>query len=280
MEDMIVRMLGNLREAWAEKIDLRPRLSRIDTNPRFSQIAQPTDITVLVTAEAKVGDVKGMINFCIPYLTVEPIMGKFSTYPWISKIDLGSSEKVDTENVPVKLTAELLRRDYPIKKISEWEVGTELLPLSPSAPDRCYLRFGNRCVWQCEILPDNKRYAKRIKIIGVTDKPFGTEGNKMETSKVNSIADDALSNVRLTISAEIGNTVRTVKEVRCMDEGTIVELDKLAGEPVDVKANGTLIAHGEVVVIDENFGVRITEVIGSTSSSEQPEAESSQAEAC
>jgi flagellar motor switch protein FliN len=109
---------------------------------------------------------------------------------------------------------------------------------------------------------------KRIKIIGLTDRPFGTEGKEMETNKVNPVVDDALSSVGLTISAEIGTTVRTVKEVRGMVEGTIVELDKMAGDLVDVKANGVLIAHGEVVVIDENFGVRITEVIAPVGSSE------------
>jgi flagellar motor switch protein FliN/FliY len=101
----------------------------------------------------------------------------------------------------------------------------------------------------------------------------------MEKSKVNPLVDDALSNARLTISVELGTTEKTVKEVRGMGEGTIVELDKLAGDKVDVKANGVLIAYGEVVVIDENFGVRITEVVGSTGSSGQSEVESSQAEA-
>jgi flagellar motor switch protein FliN len=226
---------------------------------------------------AKVGATEGMINFCIPYSTVEPIMKKFLAYP--REIDLYSAKKVNTESVPVKLTAEILRRDYSIKEISEWDVGTEILPLSPLTPDRCYLRVGDRRVWQCEILPDKKGILKRIKIIGLTDRPFGTEGKEMETSKVNPVVDDALSNVGLTISAEIGTTVKTVKEVRGMVEGTIVELDKLAGEPVDVKANGVLIAHGEVVVIDENFGVRITELIAPVVSSAQPAAKSSEAEA-
>jgi flagellar motor switch protein FliN len=151
--------------------------------------------------------------------------------------------------------------------------------LRPLTPDGCFLRVGDRRVWQCEILPDKKRFLKRIKIIGLTDRPFGTEGKEMEANKVNPVVDDALSNVGLTISAEIGTTVRTVKEVRGMVEGTIVELDKMAGEPVDVKANGVLIARGEIVVIDENFGVRITGVVAPAGSSEQPADESSQAEA-
>jgi flagellar motor switch protein FliN len=279
MEGIFVRMLENLREAWTNVMDLRPFLSRIDIDPQFSPIVPLTEMILLVTLETKVSEVEGMINVCIPFSTVEPIMEKICTYPQAVKIDLDSSEKIDTENVPVKLTAELLERNYAIKEIGEWEVGTELLPLIPLAPGRCYLNFGDRSVWQCEILPDKKRYAKRVKIIGVSDKLFGTEENIMEESKVNPILDDALSNVRVKISAEVGATVKTIKEVRGMGEGTIVELDKLAGEPADIKANGVIIARGEIVVIDENFGVRITELTAPVAVSEQGADEPSQAEA-
>ncbi|WP_461253905.1 flagellar motor switch protein FliN [Treponema sp. R8-4-B8] len=86
------------------------------------------------------------------------------------------------------------------------------------------------------------------------------EGNNMEMDKVNSLITDALSNATMKISVELGTTVKTVKEVFSMNKGTILELDKLAGEPVDVKANGVLIATGEIVIIDENFGVRIIDI--------------------
>ena len=84
----------------------------------------------------------------------------------------------------------------------------------------------------------------------------------MKTEKDNTLVADALSGAPIRISAELGAAYKTVKEVFAMGEGTILELDKLAGEPVDVKANGVLIAYGEVVIIDENFGVRITEITG------------------
>jgi flagellar motor switch protein FliM len=277
MEGIIVRILGNMREAWSEIVDLRPRLYQIDTTPQFIQIIPPSDMTVLIKLKVNINDINGMIKFCIPCRTVEPIFGKFNTLNFYQN-KKQPSEKVDTENIPVTLTAEILRRDYTIKEIREWQIGTEILPVRPLSPEHCYLKFGNRRVWQCEILPDNKRFLKRIKIIDVTDEPFGTEGKKMEMSKVNSLVDDALSNVGLTISVELGTTVKTVKEVREMGSGTVVELDKLAGAPVDVKANGVLIGYGEVVVIDENFGVRITEILSSATSSDKPTDESSEAE--
>lgn len=70
-----------------------------------------------------------------------------------------------------------------------------------------------------------------------------------------------LMDVTMELTVELGRTKRTIKYILGMGEGTVLELDKLAGEPVDILVNGKLIARGEVVVIDENFGVRVTEII-------------------
>jgi flagellar motor switch protein FliN/FliY len=70
-----------------------------------------------------------------------------------------------------------------------------------------------------------------------------------------------LMDVYMEMTVELGRTRRLIKEILGMGEGTIIELDKLAGEPVDILVNHKLIAKGEVVVIDENFGVRVTEIV-------------------
>jgi flagellar motor switch protein FliN/FliY len=67
--------------------------------------------------------------------------------------------------------------------------------------------------------------------------------------------------VFMEMTVELGRTRKLIKEILAMGEGTIIELDKLAGEPVDILVNHKLIAKGEVVVIDENFGVRVTEIV-------------------
>lgn len=72
---------------------------------------------------------------------------------------------------------------------------------------------------------------------------------------------DLLLDIPLKVTVELGRTKQTVEEVLDLSPGSIVELDKLAGEPVDVLVNNKLIAKGEVVVIDENFGVRITDIV-------------------
>ncbi len=75
-------------------------------------------------------------------------------------------------------------------------------------------------------------------------------------------AVELLNDVEMGVTAELGRTRMTVRELLAMQPGSIVELDRAAGSPVDLLVNGTLVARGEVVVIDEEFGVRITEIIG------------------
>ncbi|MDF1566962.1 MAG: flagellar motor switch phosphatase FliY [Spirochaetaceae bacterium] len=70
-----------------------------------------------------------------------------------------------------------------------------------------------------------------------------------------------LMDVSMELTVELGRTKWKIKDILGMGEGTIIELDKLAGEPVDILVNNNLIARGEVVVIDENFGVRVTEIV-------------------
>jgi flagellar motor switch protein FliN/FliY len=70
-----------------------------------------------------------------------------------------------------------------------------------------------------------------------------------------------IMDVYMEMTVELGRTRKLIKEILSMGEGTIIELDKLAGEPVDILVNHKLIAKGEVVVIDENFGVRVTEIV-------------------
>lgn len=91
---------------------------------------------------------------------------------------------------------------------------------------------------------------KPIRFDTLNDK--GLKGN----SNLNMIMD-----IPLEVSVELGRTTKLIKDVLRLAPGSVIELDKLAGEPVDILVNGKFLAKGEVVVIDENFGVRITEII-------------------
>lgn len=72
---------------------------------------------------------------------------------------------------------------------------------------------------------------------------------------------DVILDIPVSISMEVGSAEITIRNLLQLNQGSVVELDRLAGEPLDVLVNGTLIAHGEVVVVNEKFGIRLTDVI-------------------
>ena len=86
---------------------------------------------------------------------------------------------------------------------------------------------------------------------------FSNDVNAMQSQENISLIKD----VPLEVTVELGRTSKAISDILDFSPGTIIELDRIAGEPVDVLVNGKLVAKGEVVVIEENFGVRVTEII-------------------
>ena len=80
-----------------------------------------------------------------------------------------------------------------------------------------------------------------------------------ESSAVNNLR--VLENIDVKLTVEVGNTEIKIRDLLRLNEGSVVELDRLAGEPLDILANGTMIAKGEVVMVGERFGIRLTEVV-------------------
>lgn len=86
---------------------------------------------------------------------------------------------------------------------------------------------------------------------------FSNEGGKASINPELELILD----IPVSISMEVGRTSITIRNLLQLNQGSVIELDRLAGEPLDVLVNGTLIAHGEVVVVNEKFGIRMTDVI-------------------
>ncbi|PTA84621.1 flagellar motor switch phosphatase FliY [Bacillus sp. Nf3] len=105
-----------------------------------------------------------------------------------------------------------------------------------------------------------KRQAKPAAPVNVAPVEFEAFSEPQHTtSQLGNL--DMLMDIPLSITVELGRTQRSVKEVLELSAGSIIELDKLAGEPVDILVNKRIVAKGEVVVIDENFGVRVTDIL-------------------
>lgn len=89
-----------------------------------------------------------------------------------------------------------------------------------------------------------------------TETPGSTNFNQKDDLNLDVILD-----VPVTVSMEIGRTMIRLRKLLQLAQGSVIELERMAGEPMDVLVNGTLIAHGEVVVVNEKFGIRLTDVI-------------------
>lgn len=84
---------------------------------------------------------------------------------------------------------------------------------------------------------------------------------KNSSDKQGDVNLDVILDIPVTIAMEIGRTRISIRNLLQLNQGSVIELDRLAGEPMDVMVNGTLVAHGEVVVVNEKFGIRLTDVI-------------------
>ena len=173
MEGIIVRILGNLREAWSQVIDLRPRLGSIETNPQFAQMVSPNDMVVLITLETKVADVEGMMNFCIPYITIEPILSKFSAQYWYASIRRGSTSenlkiiKEKLQNIFVETSAELGSMQLPLSDILNLQKGDVVKFTDTKITDPVIFKIGNRKKFLCRPGISGSRMA--VQLTGVMD---------------------------------------------------------------------------------------------------------------
>jgi flagellar motor switch protein FliN len=90
---------------------------------------------------------------------------------------------------------------------------------------------------------------------------FGPADDPADFEKREDINLDVILDVPVTITMQVGHTRINIRNLLQLTQGSVVELDRLAGEPMDVLVNGTLIAHGEVVVVNDKFGIRLTDVL-------------------
>ena len=89
-------------------------------------------------------------------------------------------------------------------------------------------------------------------------KPSNAKGS---TSQISGEKMKILENIEVTLSIEVGRTEMTIRDLLRLNEGSVIELDRLAGEPLDLFVNGAIIAKGEVVMVGERYGIRLTDIV-------------------
>ncbi|MCH5294638.1 MAG: flagellar motor switch protein FliM [Treponema sp.] len=170
MEGIIVRILANMREAWTQVIDLRPRLQQIETNPQFAQIVPPSEMVILVTLEIKIGDEAGMMNICIPYITIEPIVSKLSSQFWFSSVRRSSTTqylgtlKEKLSDVEMEIVAEVGTINVPIRDVLSLRAGDVVRLNTVRVDDPLTLSVGNKKKFYCQAGNVGKKMA--VQIIG------------------------------------------------------------------------------------------------------------------
>ncbi|PKL11401.1 MAG: flagellar motor switch protein FliM, partial [Spirochaetae bacterium HGW-Spirochaetae-6] len=127
-----------------------------ETNPQFAQIVPPNDMVVLITFETKIGEVEGMTNFCIPYLTIEPIISKLSAQYWYSSVRKGITQEnfnIIRENlldVAVDISAELGETDITMQEALDLQTGDVIRLSGHKINSDVILKIGKKPKFRCK----------------------------------------------------------------------------------------------------------------------------------
>lgn len=112
IERIISICIDLLREPWANVVELNPRLEKIETNSQFAQIVSPTEMIAIVTLSLKIGEIEGLMNVCLPFLTLEPVMDKLNTKYWYSTMK-AKEEAIYEETIEMLIS----KAKIPIKAV-------------------------------------------------------------------------------------------------------------------------------------------------------------------
>ena len=176
MKRFIDTAMRQLQEAWSTVVEFSPTLEATESNPQFTQIVPPSDMVVIVTIQMKVGDVEGMMNICIPYLVLEPIMSKLTTTYWVA-----SSVSKDDDPEQVKILQKKIRRtevpfvvqlgslDITINEFLTLGFG-DVLQMDTKVEDNLICLVGHRPKFYCRPGTSGKKMAVQItKVINEGD---------------------------------------------------------------------------------------------------------------
>ena len=167
IERILTVCVNLLHEPWENVVDIHPRLERIETNSQFAQIISPSEMIAIVTINIKIGDVEGLMNVCLPYLTLEDIMDKLNTKYWYSTMqDKDEHQYVDAietliSKAPIPMKAVLGNSTISVSDFSGLQVG-DIIRLDTKVNQELDVFVGN--IKKFTALPGSSgdKYAVRI----------------------------------------------------------------------------------------------------------------------
>lgn len=262
MNQMIGSASTSMSSMFGKKIDINPPISSYIDNSEF---IDPTDIAdfltgefIKVSFEMKIGElIDSEIMQLYPLEFAQEIYKAFSQ----------SKETTTVKEEPQKQTQTEVPQAQQNSQQSSSQPNINTQPQMPYPPQRYPQPQGQ---------PYPAQYPPQMPYPSMGEQYGGQPYRNIEVQQaqfqnfdMNSFVQqkeniDLIMDVALEVTVELGRTHKSIKEILEFAPGTIIELNKLAGEPVDVLVNGKIVAKGEVVVIDENFGIRITDIIKQT----------------
>lgn len=179
IEKLFGQILSFLKDPWKNVIDLKPRLSRIETNTQFTQIVSPNETIALITLSLNIGSIEGMMHICIPHLVIEPIISKLSTKFWFSGISKDITEgsikyiekRIETTTLPISVI--LGNCNLTVKDIINLQIGDVVL-LNKSINDYLQILVGNKLKFYG--IPGVKKNKIAVKVTKVEKR--GDESNE------------------------------------------------------------------------------------------------------
>ena len=170
---VITKSLDNLQEAWRHVVNTEPRLEVIETNPQFTQIVPPNDMVVIVTLQTQIGQVEGLINICIPYLVLEPIMSKLTTTFWVASsiAKQAHPEQVDILEKKIKktyvpLAVELGTINLSVRELLSLNIN-DVLKLDTTVGSELKVIVGRKAKFLCHPGTANKKVAVQISGVNI-----------------------------------------------------------------------------------------------------------------
>lgn len=167
LERVFTICVNLLHEPWENVVDISPRLSRIETNSQFAQIISPSETIAIVTINLKIGDVEGLMNICLPFTTLEPVMDKLNTKYWFSTMKEKDSNSYQAaieniiDNALIPMKAVLGTSKINVQDFANLQLG-DIIRLDRKVDDELEVYVGN--IKKFKALPgysDNK-YAVRV----------------------------------------------------------------------------------------------------------------------
>lgn len=162
------KTLESFQDAWKQVILLEPKMEAIETNPQFTQIVPPNDMVVIITLQTKIGQAEGLMNICIPYLVLEPIMSKLSTTYWVaSSVAKQSSDEIinalqrKLERTLIPMVVELGNIRVNVHELLDLSVG-DVLQLETKTDDDLSIIIGSNEKFKCKPGVSGKKLAVQI----------------------------------------------------------------------------------------------------------------------